>query len=615
MLAWHRFALLVVGVVAAGLAGACSFTPPSATTDAGDDDPLPTVAFAEAGPRGTDELSGTIRIDVALSAAATTPVTVACGVKAGGSATPGSDFQLATNTVTFGVGETTQEIEVTITNDSDMTEATESFTLELSNPQGATLGSPSELQVNISNHVLPRVQFLQAATSQTENQTQQVTLTLTLPSEGTSTVDLAITGAATQGEDFGLATTTTVTFADGETSKLVDLQILDDALDEEDLEMMDLALVNPSANLIVETGGTATHAIGDNDAPPNVRFAAGSSSTNENAGAVNVVVELTAPSGRSLSVDAAVLATSTAVDPADAVITGLGTITFAKGETMKTIQVAIENDALDEDNERFDLELSNGVNVNVPNGTKGHAFTILDDDAAPNIAFMAASSNATEDAVTVDIPVVLAVPSGRTVTAQFSVQGASSAKDPDDYTVITTSPITFAPGETTKNIQVTLVDDVVDEPNETVILAIGTVTNATKVAPQQHTFTINDDNDAPPEVQFDPLEVDGQTTEGDPPPAFTSVSYNLVLDRPSGLTVTVNLDFSGDAANPSDYTVVGNPVSFAPGETSKQVTLRITNDNSNENLDTIIMQILAGNVTNATPGTNVERRHDIVDDD
>lgn len=611
MLAWHRFALLVVAIVA----GACSFTPPSGTPDAGDDDPLPTVAFAEAGPRMTDELSGTITIDVALSTAATTPVTVACGVKSGGSAEPGNDFQLTTNTVTFGVGETTQSIEVTITNDTDMTEMTESFTLQLSGPQGATLGSPTEYQVNISDHVLPRVQFTQAATSKNENQSQDVTLTLTKGSEGTSTVELVITGTATQGEDFGASTTTVVTFADGEMTKMIDLQIIDDALDEEDTETMVLSLANPSGNLLIETGGMSTHSIGDNDAAPNVRFAAASSSSNEDAGTVNVVVELTAPSGRALSVDAAVLATSTALDPADAVITGLGTIAFAKGETMKTIQVAIDNDTLDEDNERFDLELSNGVNVGVPNGTKTHAFTILDDDAAPTIAFKVATSNATEDAATIDIPIVLSAPSARTITAQFAVQAAGSADDPDDYTIVTTSPITFAPGEIEKNIQVAMVEDATDEPNETVILAIGTVTNATKVAPQQHTFTINDDNDAPSAVEFDPNEVDGQSTEGDSPPAFSSVPYTLVLDKPSGLTVTVNLDFSGDAANPSDYTVVGNPVVFAPGEVSKQVTLRITNDNSNENLDTIIMQILNANITNGTAGANNERRHDIVDDD
>ncbi len=64
------------------------------------------------------------------------------------------------------------------------------------------------------------------------------------------------------------------------------------------------------------------------------------------------------------------------------------------------------------------------------------------------------------------------------VTVPFSVSGTSTASDPTDYT-ITASPLTITAGTTTADITLTVVDDALVEGDETVVVDMGTPTNAT----------------------------------------------------------------------------------------------------------------------------------------
>ena len=76
---------------------------------------------------------------IALSAASTTPVTVAW-TTADGTAKAGSDYVASSGTVTFPAGSTSQQVAVAILGDA-IVETSESFTLTLSTPVGATLGT------------------------------------------------------------------------------------------------------------------------------------------------------------------------------------------------------------------------------------------------------------------------------------------------------------------------------------------------------------------------------------------------------------------------------------------------------------------------------------------
>ena len=101
--------------------------------------------------------------------------------------------------------------------------------------------------------------------------------------------------------------------------------------------------------------------------------------TEGDTGTVNAVftVTLAQASGLGVSVDYAT-ANNTAIAPADYTAAS-GTLTFAAGETTKTVTVLVNGDTLDEANETFFVNLSNPSNATIADGQG--VGTITDDDA------------------------------------------------------------------------------------------------------------------------------------------------------------------------------------------------------------------------------------------
>ncbi|MGH6648380.1 Calx-beta domain-containing protein, partial [Aquabacterium sp.] len=92
-----------------------------------------------AGPGVVDEHAGTITYTVTLDHPSATPITVDYAAQ-DGTATLGSDYQLAPGTLTFAAGETTKTITVGIEKDTPI-EGDETFSIVLGNPSGATVGT------------------------------------------------------------------------------------------------------------------------------------------------------------------------------------------------------------------------------------------------------------------------------------------------------------------------------------------------------------------------------------------------------------------------------------------------------------------------------------------
>ena len=123
-------------------------------------------------------------------------------------------------------------------------------------------------------------------------------------------------------------------------------------------------------------------------------------------------------------------------------------------------------------------------------------YTILDDDPMPVVSVSSAVSQTVGEATpTASFTVSLSAPSGRVVTVPFSAGAASTASDPADYAYTTTNPLTFAPGDAgPQTISMAIVDDTIDEPDETVATVLGTPINATLSASKTFTLTITDDD-------------------------------------------------------------------------------------------------------------------------
>ncbi len=199
-----------------------------------------------------------------------------------------------------------------------------------------------------------------------------------------------------------------MTFNPGQVSRTITIQVNGDVLDEIN-ETFFVNLSNASNATIADPQALGT--INDDDAFPTVSVGdavvvEGDSGT----ATASFTVSLNAPSGRALFVDYAT-ADGTAVSPADYVATN-GTLTFAAGETSKTVTVVVNGDQLDEIDETFTLGLSNGVNVTIGDGSG--LGTITDDDALPALTIDDVTvAEGDSGAIAANFTVTLSAASGR----------------------------------------------------------------------------------------------------------------------------------------------------------------------------------------------------------
>jgi hypothetical protein len=116
----------------------------------------------------------------------------------------------------------------------------------------------------------------------------------------------------------------------------------------------------------------------------------------------------------------------------------------------------------------------------------------------PKLAFAAGSSRGAESLTPANLAVSLSSPSGETVTVDYTVTAGTATGGGVDYTLVG-GTLSFAPGETTKNIVISVVNDALAESNEIIQVTLSNPTKATLNGPTVHTYTIidNDTNTAP----------------------------------------------------------------------------------------------------------------------
>jgi hypothetical protein len=403
---------------------------------------------------------------------------------------------------------------------------------------------------------------------------------------GSATVNYATAdGTAAAGSDY-TAAAGTLTFGPSETTKTFTVPVLSDVLDE-DNETINLTLGGAGGAAVVSPG-TAVLTITDNDAAPglkvdNVTAAEANTGTNTTA---TFTVSLTAPSSRSVTVSYATVA-ATAAESVD-YMPAAGTLTFAPGQTSKAVAVKVKGDSLDEADETFKLALSFPSNATIAVGQG--TCTITDNDLPPgvrinNAVVTEADSGAVSAAV---FTVSLSAPSGRTVTVKYATAN-STAVAPADYTPVAPTTLTFAPGEMTKTVAVSVKGDLLDEVNESFKVLLSGPVNAT-VATGQGTCTITD-NDAAPTMTI----TDATVTE--PDTGAISMVFTIKLSAPSGRTVTVKYATGGGvtgsvATAGTDYTAVAlTTLTFLPGQTSKTVTVQAKGDTLKELNETFYVNL------------------------
>jgi chitinase len=138
-----------------------------------------------------------------------------------------------------------------------------------------------------------------------------------------------------------------------------------------------------------------------------------------------------------------------------------GTLTFAPGETVRTLAVPVAGDRLAEPNETFSVRLIDPENVMIANGVG--IGTILDDE--PRLAIGDASIiEGRRGTKVMTFAVTLSAAYDEPVTVNFATRDGTATAG-EDY-VARSGTLTFAPGETVKTITVTVNGDRLREASE-----------------------------------------------------------------------------------------------------------------------------------------------------
>ena len=146
----------------------------------------------------------------------------------------------------------------------------------------------------------------------------------------------------------------------------------------------------------------------------------------------------------------------------------------------------------------------------------------------------------------------------------------------------------IAAGDTSVSWTLTGTTDDITEGNETIVVAVTNVTNATENDTQQETLTLTEETT--PTVS---LSINDVTTTNE-----SNAEFTVTLSAASTETITVDyVSSDGTATAGSDYTETSGTLTFSPDDTSKTFTVPILTDNTEESDETVTLTL--SNASNA----------------
>jgi hypothetical protein len=173
---------------------------------------------------------------------------------------------------------------------------------------------------------------------------------------------------------------------------------------------------------------------------------------------------------------------------------------------------------------------------------------------------------------------------------------AGTATSGKDFTPKTGSA-TIESGNTSIDIDIPIINDILNENSETFTFSISNVSEAVESI-TLGTCTILDDNDTEPTIS-----VNNQTVNED----AGTIILNVDLNTESGKTITVDYNISDNTANrPEDYTsaAYSGTFTYAPGETNKNISIAIQDDQIYEPGVNEFFTISLSNLNNVSAGNS-----------
>jgi probable HAF family extracellular repeat protein len=264
-----------------------------------------------------------------------------------------------------------------------------------------------------------------------------------------------------------------------------------------------------------------------------------------------------------------------------------GTLTFAPGETSKTVTVQVVGDRLPEPNETFVVNLSSPTNAVIANGQG--VGTIRDDEPTISIANAAPVTEGNVGTRSASFTVTLSAAYDVPITVNY-VTADGTAIAGSDYQAAS-GTLTIPAGQTTGTITVLVNGDRLPEPNEAFLVNLSSPDYAS-VAVGQGVGTILDDEPR--------ISISDVTKKEGRPGQTTLFTFTVTLSAAYDQAVTMSFRTVDGTAKTSDndYVAKTGTVTFAPGETTKTITIVVNGDNKKEADETFYLDLF-GNSSNS----------------
>ena len=284
-------------------------------------------------------------------------------------------------------------------------------------------------------------------------------------------------------------------------------------------------------------------------------------------------------SGNTLSAASVNYATAdgSAVAPVDYAATR-GTLSFAPGEATKSFTVPIVDDREADAGETLTLALSGAA----PGDSGTAELRIFDDEVRDVLADDVILFEGNAGTRLARFRVKLSSASDLPVTVRFATaDGNGSAAS--DYAA-RSGTLAFAPGEADKFVDVPVRGDATFEPDEAFYLTLSDPTNAGLLVNRATAVVLNDD--ARPALRI--ADVARRESNG----GSTDFAFTVSLSNPTAAPVTVRFATKGNTAQSGrDFAAAHGTLTFAPGQTSRTIVVRVAGDRAREGAETFFVDL------------------------
>jgi hypothetical protein len=283
----------------------------------------------------------------------------------------------------------------------------------------------------------------------------------------------------------------------------------------------------------------------------------------------------------------------TATAGSDYVLAG-GTLNFVDGETSKTIAFTTPADGVFEGPQTFNVTLSGATGATLGNPS-AVTVTIQDADSAPSLSLpspiVVSEGNAGTTVLT--IPFQLSGVSETALSVSYSTQVGTASLD--DFT-FQADVLSFAPGETVKNVTLQIHGDLSFEEDESFTLRW-----TYRGVDSTRTITILDDDSAPTVTAENISVVEAHDT----------VIAKITLQASAPMTGQIHYETLAGTAGDDDYISTSGSVTFS-SQTTRTISIEIRGDDVAEAVESFLVKLFwtSGDFTLATSSVTVQINDD-----